>query len=340
MKTFNTLALTMLLTSMSVVAQEAAETTREINAQTTVTRGQIDNIIERVNSTKTDSRFNATDYWAQNQDFKNSVDQTMKTFEETLEKGIFPKAAYWMDQYNSIQISNEFSPNQKEILLKQRLENIKNQFALLSKEYQAALKKVYSLIPSASSQSVKFEVLTPSDTAYIGGDFTRQVKVKLSIANSRSYNTSVTVTFVGQDGTYKDIQLIYLDTKVVYNINDYRYGSVPGIFNTTNKNGSAVTLDYQKLITFDKLENLKKKVFQEAIYPTFKGSCVSTICLGLRASDQASLLTLVKTNLDRNIKLKLADGNVLTLVGLNLPIEKTLSLLSRVDYPVNLPFDL
>ena len=59
MKTLNTLALTVLLTSMSVSAQDAAETTREINAQTTVTRGHIDNILQRMNDRRTDSRFNA-----------------------------------------------------------------------------------------------------------------------------------------------------------------------------------------------------------------------------------------------------------------------------------------
>jgi hypothetical protein len=99
-------------------------------------------------------------------------------------------------------------------------------------------------------------------------------------------------------------------------------------------------LDLKKLIPYFALTDFKKKVFQEAIYPTFKGSCKSTICLGLRASDQVTLLVLVKDLIDRNIQMKLSDGQLLSLKGANVFVGTALDHLSMVDYPVELPFDL
>lgn len=352
MKTLNTLALTVLLTSMSVYAQEAAETTREINAQTTVTRGHIDNIIQRMNDRRMDSRFNAKDYWAQNDAFRSSIDVAMKNFEETLEKGILAKAAYWMDQYNSIYKSKEFSAEQKSILLKQRLENIRNQFAALSTEYQAAQRKVYALIPSALFQT-KLEVLNGPMVIDIAEPSDHQLKVRLS-GNGRSYQAPLKLSMVGQKNYYQDIHVFYPSGKEIIEYND-GFNTTKNVFDDyhndyrvkrvelegyTHVKKNRYSFNFTEFLDLTKMSNLKITFFQKEVFATFKGSCKSQICLGLRASDQASLLSLVKSNLDRTITMKLADGNTLSLRAMNLDVKETSSYLAMVDYPVELPFDI
>lgn len=344
MKTLNTLALTVLLTSMSVSAQEAAETTREINAQTTVTRGHIDNILQRMNERRTDSRFNARDYWAQNPQFKGRVDSALKNFEDELEKGILAKAAYWMNQYNTIATSTEFSPEQKAILLRQRLENIRAQFKTLSQEYQTSLTKVYNIVAGANSKG-RFEILTPADKGVrVSRAFERTVKVRY-VDGKTVINSQVKVAMKdGGEVNRFDLVIDYPGAPLVIKASTYYgYGeanTVPGVTRNDDGRFYGVMLDYSTLIDLKRMTTLQNSVFQRFFYPELRKSCQSMICLGLLSADHTALLTLIKTNLDRTIKMTLADGNEVQLMSLQRDISLQMSQLARVDYPEELPFDL
>lgn len=353
MKTLNTLALSLLLTSVSVSAQQAAETTREINAQTTVTRGHIDNILLRMSERRIDSRFNAKDYWAQNDVFRASVDSAMKEFEETLEKKILGKAGMLMDQYNSIYKSKDFSEEQKKVLLKERLNNIRSQFEALTVDYQAAIKKAYTLIPIAFF-STMLEVPSQPLVLNIRKNTSQQVKVSL-IANGKLHSSSVKFSIVEQQDkdVYGFLHIDFPKGKAIYDYyegkyylsggavvdwkNNHVFQTLPGF---SIVKGDRHSFDLKQILTLKDFPDLRIRFFQEEVYPTFKGSCQSVICLGLRASDQSTLLSLLKKNIDRFIVMELADGNKLAIGNLNLDVEDKLAYFSMVDYPVQLPFDI
>lgn len=81
-------------------------------------------------------------------------------------------------------------------------------------------------------------------------------------------------------------------------------------------------------------------IFNKIYYPAMKGTCESSICVGLRAGDLLTLMTLIKSQIDRDIKLRLLDGEYLYINGLNFDTTDLSKNLSRVDYPEELPFDL
>ena len=334
MKTLLHMTLATTLLAGSAFAQEMAETTREINAQTTITRTAVENVISRMGSGNAPTQFNANDYKNEAATFRNELDFSMKRFEDRLNKEVLSQAAFWMNQYNSVYASNEFSPAQKELLLKQRLENIVHQFAALSVKYQGIIREAYSLVPnydlnlSAEMSSLYFRYdKNNKQTVSVrlkAGTWSERKSVAMNYGTNYCENTNSTKMYIPLliEGKADSICLPYkLDPK---NRKHY-YVTMTGA-------------DVQPLFVDN--ENILKQVFQKAAYKKMKGECRTSICMGLKASDLTGLLTLLKTNIDKNISLRLADGNAVTLEGLKLDTAFALKIMARVDYPEQLPFDL
>ena len=310
--------------SSSAFAQNAADTTKEINAQTTITKGHIDNLIAKINDKRVDSNFRASDYWAQNADFKNSIDKAMVEFERVFEKEILPQAAFWMNQYNTVLNSSTFSPDQKEAILKERRINIQNQFKALSAKYKEAISTVYRLIPNIDAGQITY---VPAQEVFEGKkNFTRVSKVyvdnklltEIKFTSKKQKDRNTLFTFEVEGGkTYSQEG----DAGAI-SWREYKY---------TVNYGHQYSWYYADIMT---------KLYQTVIFPGVRGKCQSSICVGLRSSDQSTLLVLIKKLIDRQIVMKLGDGTALTLDSLDKDITKISELISKVNYPVELPFDI
>lgn len=337
MKTFkNLMVLGLTLTSLSSWSQSASETSREINAQTTITRGHIDNVLERISRQRPNSAFRASDFWPQSKDYKVKVEAALVKFEDTLEKEILAKAAYWMDQYNSIYNSSDYSREQKAVLLKQREEFIKNQFATLSQDYQKALMEVYNLIPLLDL-TLTYEYSPATLKLSTSEDANKKVAVKMktnkSLASSSQFNIEVQeyqgLFFIPRNSTEGSAGKMRIDGD-------------DGV-SQSSRSGFTRRHSYYE-INFSQMDfkfpELEQVLYQKLMYSEIKGTCKSSICLGLRAGEFSTLLGSVKTLIDRDMKLTLASGVEFQIKGLNKDISLISSLLNRVDYPEVLPFDI
>ena len=338
----NTVVLGCLALSSLAQAENTVQTTNEINAQTTITRGAIDNVLERMSQQRPNSAFRATDYWAQNKDFQSKLDKALKTFEDTLVKDIFPKAAFWMDQYNSIYNSTEFTSEQKRILIEQRSLNIKNQFVALSSSYQKAIKALYSMVPYYDlkfgfSKAFTKHLCIESDSDSFQAYYTSNGKV---IGGS----TSIGVTTFDETKYYNYVKLS-VNSSVV--IEEMDQGSVPGYGYHQGeecKGRSRVSFETASMYNgLGKLKATRTDLYNgayRAAYPAVKGKCRSSICIGLRTGDLVNLLTQIQTKIDRTITMRLASGETLTLNSAGERTGEIQQMLARVDYPETLPFDI
>ncbi|MBP9682856.1 MAG: hypothetical protein KBD76_15760 [Bacteriovorax sp.] len=330
------LSTVMLAMSVANAGPMASDTTKEINAQTTITRGQIDNILDKMNRQNNQSAFKASDYYAQTGAFKENVERVLRNFEDKISKVILPKAAFWMDQYNSIYSSNEFSGEQKRMILKERKNHLDNQFEMLSKEYQEALKSVYALIPGTMFK-ITFKYFPETLEYKNGTSITENIKVRMILNEDMSVEDKI--VFLDSENTLIDITFSNGRHQDFSN-------SKPGIvfkdFNPKfSRNYTNVSIDFSKMEWLNRyvFENIKD-IYKTLYYPVIKGKCESTICVGLRSADLLTLMSLIEDQIDRDINLKLLDGNYLKLKGLDLYVFDLSKNLSRVDYPEELPFDL
>ncbi len=339
------LSTVMLAMSVANAAPMASDTTKEINAQTTITRGQIDNILDKMNRQNNQSAFKASDYYAQTGAFKENIERVLRNFEDKFEKVILPKAAFWMDQYNSIYSSNEFSSEQKKVLLRERKSHISNQFQAITKEYREALKSVYGLMPRSDFKSPTFEYF-PETLEYRGGTIIKQkIKVKIKLNEDVAINDEITF----EDGKIPNRTITFSDGRKETvdasrsGVDSYSYGIDIMEYNPMlSKKYFDVKVNFSKIRWLDDLVMPQREefIFEKFYYPVMKGTCESSICVGLRAGDLLTLMTLIKSQIDRNISLKLLDGEYLFINGLNFDTTNLSKNLSRVEYPEELPFDL
>jgi hypothetical protein len=330
-------------------SQTVNETSNEINAQTNITRGSIDNLLQRISDKKVDTQFHATDYLDQTQETQNKIEAALTKFETTLEKDILPQASYWMDQYNAIYKSSTYSKEQKGILLDQRLKNINNQFEKLSVSYQAALKGVYALVPYSAVQNDL--VVTPAFGSYDRTSTSREtVKAELVVGGNIVSSIKYDVLLQKQNRGDSQVQVSFTTSKEKITVNTYgrRSGSsvanyISG-FDVDNTQSAHkyyfLKLDYNAISKDIVGESLYNDFYSKKLYSAIKGSCKSTICLGLRSGDLINLVVMINKLIDRDITLKLADGSRVYLKALNQNVSLISSLLARVDYPEELPFDI
>lgn len=323
-------------------AQSVAQTTNEINAQATITRGAIDNVLARMSEGRPNSQFRAIDYHAQNRDFQARLQAALVKFEDTLTKDIFPKAAFWMDQYNSVFASTEFSAEQKRILLEQRLANLRNQFKTLSVDYNKAITEMYKLVPSAD---LELKASKDETKAMCRETDTDSVDVFYK-ANGRLIGKKATFKFTTYDK--HDSDRISVDLNGVNLFSDIRGdytldNSVDLIDSTECKGGRRVKVGMQVFLEFTAVKsrlNYLREDLYKSLYPSLKGQCRSSICIGLRTGDLVNLLTQISTKLDRNIEMRLSSGETVTLTGKRSDLSLIQSMLARTDYPETLPFDI
>jgi len=86
-------------------------------------------------------------------------------------------------------------------------------------------------------------------------------------------------------------------------------------------------------------ENLVIVKYEDLYWQTLKGGCKTKICLSLRGADLASLATLFKSNIDRDLTLYLVDKTPVTLKSLDVDIDAIKDMFLGSNYPEQLPFD-
>lgn len=351
MKTIKKLVLVSLAaTTMSNAWSDSAiETTQEINAQTTITRGAIDNLLEKINNRQIDTQFNALDYHSQVQAYKNKVEAALVKFEATIAKDVLAKASFWMDQYNAIYKSKDYSPEQKGMLLAQRSVNIKNQFAAISKDYQKAIKEVYTLIPWAeitpqfiATPAVGLYHPTRNSNENVRVDlvFNEKTKVSRTFAVKMKASSSNTLfKRYSADLSFEYASKIINTERGYYG---YDWEEIKFDKSKTADNYYYTSMDFNEISkkTYSLHDDLISDFYKKIVYPSVKASCKSSICVSLRAADYSSLLVMIKKLIDRNMDVTLADGTKLTIFGSGKDNTVIAKMLSSVDYPEELPFDI
>lgn len=303
------------------------ETAQVINAQVDITKNAIDQMLRKLDETKVEG-YNASDYKKLSPVFKTQVENAMIEFENQFKNNLLKKVSYWMNRYNSIYKNNEHSAEQKEMLLKQQEAVLKSQMELISKEYQKEVLKVYI---ATDLPIVYFDYAIGIGTLpnplqaikmIFNGHVNKKTKVKYYFKNFESNESFVLKERVD------DYQYGFDKRKHTYNYNDIY-----------KENYSfSLGADYHPKLA----AKVHNSIFKNTYYPIFKEGCESQICLGLKAGDYSLFLTLVKTNIDRNINFKLLDGKVIHLASQNLNIDLTAQMISNVNYPksaFDLPFD-
>lgn len=346
MKTKTTLAILAVTATMTsnLWAANAIETTEVINAQTQITKGYIDNLLDQVSQKKMDSQFNAKDYLDQTQEAQNKVEAAMLQFETVLEKDILPKASFWIDQYNAIYKSKDYSEEQKRILLSQRFVNLNKQFDLLSVSYKAAIKNVYGLVPFAK-EPITYNLSMNSKSYDPTKNATEVAKMSLAYEGKTYVSQNFTMNLKKiDDGGSATVQFVTADKKVDAKDGSYGFSydssqTAKVLFNKSR--WYFVHVDYEKAASdLGVKDSLVDDMYKKVVYQKIKGSCVSSICVGLKSAEYTNLLIMIRKLIDRDINLKLADGNTLSIESFDNYIDDSLSLLSRVDYPEDLPFDI
>jgi len=330
-----------LVTISNSWAQSLVETSKEIEAQTTIVRGDVDNLIDQMNQNKADALFNTEDYVAQSLDYKNKAETALANFENVLEKDILVKAAFLMNQYNSIYTSSSYSKEQKYVLLADRKLNIIKQFEVLTKEYQKALKDVYSIVPHTLG-SYTMKTIPEKYSFKVKKDFKGTFTVELVYEKTKLVkDISVSWMKLNDDS----VRSIIYDGTEIFDVGNglqgVYWGHYPGVAFAIYSKREYLDLNLLEIAEYLKVEEtLRKKLYDNVFYPSFKGSCKSISCIGLRTGDYSNLVSMIKKLLDRDMDLTLADGTKLKIKGLDQRIDNILHELSRINYPENLPFDL
>lgn len=328
MKTMKTLAMTGLLLSSFVHAQVIGDTTHEINAQTTITRAAIDNVISIVNKPTQPTGFNATDYQGISSRFRMDVEYALKRFESRMQKEIFDPASALISQWNSIHGSTQFSDQQKSVILGQRTENIKVQFKLLSAKYQEILKEVFKMAP----------VYDLNLTSDISGEH----------GVSCTHNNDQTSTYQIVVATNRKLSWKATELKVkcagYYGENtELSLGGATKTVMAVKKDGNSRSyFKVSKLAVHDFLLEtmMGKELFQKLIYKPLKGECKSSLCVSLRASDFSTFVTSVNQKMNRWIPLKVASGAQFYIEPLSYDPSFISKAYQIVHYPETLPFDI
>ena len=263
-----------LLSATGAWAQSTSQTSAEINSQSTLTRAAIDNVIQRMSEQRPSSAFRASDYYAQTVDFKNALNAVLVKFEDTLTKDIFPKAAFWMDQYNAVYTSSDFSPEQKKMLLAERLKSLTNQFKVLSADYAKALKGVYALVPLydlalSYSNPYSSDLCSESDSDSVSVGYATSTK---AIGPKVTFNFR---TYDRKDGGWGHYNIYYVDvsrngTDVLKRL-EQNYSWMTQVGGTVCKNNYRKRIDYSAFFRIYKtvVEPLEATLYNSA-YPAIK----------------------------------------------------------------------
>lgn len=315
MKTLKLLVLSSLVTySAASFAKNTSETADNINNQMLITKKAIDNVIQDIRNSKGSFNIQVDDYLAQTQDFQNSVELALQTFEANMNEKVLSKAQPLVAKLNAIQNSS-LSSEQKALFLEKQKELIKKEFEKLQKVYHAEVRNLYNLIPSyqileSSDFSVSFSQPNLSFVRYSKEDqkFTSNLIIKYK--NKPVLNKQVTITphsdelyIKSNDGELFSVIELDKSNPVVTNIKETGHVTIFGNpkFNTTyTVNLNKISSEYiaKRLLS-------KKAVFQNIFYPALKGSCKTEACVLLRTGDYMTL----NNSLDKNINIELDFNN-------------------------------
>jgi hypothetical protein len=364
------LALLALLVSAAASAQEApketpkkpSDTASEISAQTDITARAIDAVLRKVEDRKVDPSYQAKDYWAWSDAFRPRVEEVMKAFQTYVEGTTLKRLSYWMERYNEIVTSPDYTAEQKKPLLQAQYQQIQGKIQQIEAEYHAEIRKLYAVVGDIP---YGFDVAAVPDQQYVGKGGNSWLKkfangfVEVDFKHGEWAVSKACLDHyekLGKDTRkYSSgrITQFELGVKGYVGVTPYRFctrdsgflrdlrekhtkwvpdPSRPGT-NVQYTDESAVFAELRSTYSLPDL-------FHARVYPILKEGCASEVCVGQKANDFSHLITLINVTLDRDLVVTLADGQAkLTVRRAGVPIDFANRLLSRTDYPEKLPFD-
>ncbi len=351
-----TLSAILFVNSSYAQTNSTSNTTSIIQAQSQITRGHINNLLEAISKQTNNKNFRVTDYLNQTADFNRAIEEKLVVFQDRLEKEILAPAAHWMDQYNSLYNSKSFSDEQKKVLLNERHEKVLSEFQALSKKYQMLLKEVYSLMPYYNlsfKRTVVPESLSFSPSSNDQGQFNvvytlseneiysfpYSVKTTLE-SSSKSGKNNFRIDITSLTGSYnskvvKEFKETHEDSGLIFDTYSFNYyPTLEALPCCTPRNFERTW--YQTGLGLQ--ANLE--LYNKILYPYLKGSCQSSICVSLRVADISTLLTMIKSHIDRELVFRLADSRYVSIDALNPNTETFSNFIKTTSYPEPLPFEL
>jgi len=333
-----------------------SDTTSITQAQSQITRGHINNLLEAISKQTNNKNFRVTDYLNQTADFNRTIEEKLMVFQDRLEKEILTPAAHWMNQYNSLYNSKSFSDEQKKFLLNERYEKVISEFQALSKKYQMLLKEVYSLIPYYNL-SFKRTVVPESLSFSTSNNDQSQFNVVYTLSENEIYSFPYRVNTIFRSTTQWGTNKFRIE---ITSLTGSYNSKVVNDFSETQKDSGLIfdTYSFNYYPTLEALpcctpRNFERKWYQtdlglqanlelynKILYPYLKGSCQSSICVSLRVADISTLLTMIKSHIDRELAFRLADDRYVSIAGLNPNTETFSKFIETTNYPEPLPFEL
>lgn len=351
------------LTPSSAFAQVSSpkpdpiDASAEIGAQVSLTRDAIEQMLRSLAKKPGDRTFRAADYLEQLPAFQRQIEQGMEQFQSVLSDTILKQVGFWMDRYNQVQLSSQFSSEQKKVLGEQIRTQIDAQMKGITARYHEEIRKAYGLAGAL-----------PRNYQYVFKPGKAEVQKGLTLGcakrgpNSKSFRgltylvlkdlqgqpvgeTPVRCVYYGKKDDYWVVSL-GITARAQELIKNESYDPSETYPCRASKDASSnlprvLCGIFEQDATLLFLDDSSRLYF-ENFFPAIAGSCRSQICLGLRASDVSTYLGLVATTLDRTLTFRLADGTSIQLPKLGFEIGLATWFLARVDYPSpyqNMPFD-
>jgi hypothetical protein len=354
-------------------------TAEAIGAELNTTRAAIDQVVRQMGERSRPAQYNVKDYKAWSPVFRHNIEQGLLGFEAAMKNSVTKKLSFWMDRYNQIYLSPEFSADQKKILLAKQMDIIKSQLIDIEKEYHAEIFKVYQLAGNLPydyqlthyyldsknpSKEVKqiykeyrlvdknkehdiksrrgFYVL---DVVRLQGGVERSARAQNDFIPGISFADHLE-KFINMSGNSYPSQCRGRED---FPENDYSKAPMP--FSLLANSDPYCNDGYERAkiaksdITTMYIQSSKVyfpvsvKKYREIVFPQVFGDCKSELCVGLKSADINFFVTLTSTTIDRNIELKLLDGKSMNIKKLDFNTGIIEWFLTQIDYPVSLPFD-
>jgi len=351
-------------------AQTSLSTADAIIAGSENVKGSLDQAILKLETQRNVVGFHASDYWSQLAGFKQQYTEAFSDFQKGVgdeKQGILAKLSFFMDAYNKAYLSTDDTAEEKKNKLSVAKKQLDDWTAQLNIEYQQLiLKTMFQVF------DYQVEYLSLSSEQANLNYFLKFSQDEFNCVDYNSNSAQTTEILYLQQKTeqprkrnksnsspdYQNIAAFCVNTR---DTGDHKFEqSVKfGTFTMSLANGSTLFKDPHYVSSSDNyccneisysvdrnfsnlnLNELKNGIFSPYtdVYENIiaKG-CTTKICLSLRGSDLATLATLFKSNVDRDLTLSLADKTPVTLKAANVYLEAAIKMFVRADYP-NPPVD-
>jgi hypothetical protein len=340
----NYLFLTILL-SASAHAQVTTPTEDAIAAQINTTKDLTDRLLRKLDQPETTTPVNIVDYRNFKKKFQAKIEIALTQYEGELKNDVFKRVSVYLDRYNAIATSKEYSEDQKQAILGQQRELIQNHLGEVSAIYQADLQKLYDL-EGGVADHLDAKFISVSDNDDLGCYFAKHMKnvhkndvgvLQILVVDGNGASAVVQKDCVIKttrdleidqfgDRASKDGFLKLGDYAGTQKISDDGLDSSGDNYYGDDKKFTYSAYDGYFFVPKDNLKSAEndfaKTAFQSVTYPEWRKVCESQLCFSFVASEISLYLTTIGDSIDRDLEFKLADGNVVKLTGLRRFITK------------------